>query len=110
MSTDADFVEFVVEQIAGAGLVDARKMFGGYTIYCNTKVVALVCDNQLFVKPTAQGRNFIGNVREAPAYTGAKPSFLIEELDDSAWLTQLIKITTDALPFPKPKLKKGKAS
>jgi TfoX/Sxy family transcriptional regulator of competence genes len=104
MASDANFVEFVIGQIVGTGKIEAKKMFGEYAIYCNEKVVALICDNKLFIKPTAAGRNFIGNVVEASAYHGAKPSFLIEEnIDDSEWLSKLIKMTADELPMPKPK-------
>ncbi len=104
MASDASFVEFVVGQIVDAGIIESKKMFGEYAIYCNGKVVALICDNQLFVKPTVAGKAFIGKVVEAPAYIGAKPSFLIEEgLDNNEWLTELIKITADELPMPKPK-------
>jgi TfoX/Sxy family transcriptional regulator of competence genes len=54
---------------------------------CMAKVIALVCDNQLFIKPTAGGRSMIGNVVEAPPYPGAKPHFLIgEQLDDRPWM------------------------
>lgn len=55
MASDAHFVDYVLEQMQGAGALDHRKMFGEYAIYSNQKVVALVCDNQLFVKITAQG-------------------------------------------------------
>jgi hypothetical protein len=52
-----------------------------------------------------KGRAFFGNVVEAPAYPGAKPSFLIDELDNHEWLCELIRITTQELPLPKPKKK-----
>ncbi len=104
MASDAAFVDFVVDQIIGAGHIESKKMFGEYAIYCDGKVVALICDNQLFVKPTVSGKAFIGNVVEAPAYIGAKPSFLIEDgLDNGEWLSKLIKITCAELPIPKPK-------
>lgn len=104
MASDKDFVEYVVGQIQNSNLITYRKMFGEYAIYSNHKVVALICDNQLFVKPTEQGREFIGNVKEARAYPGAKMSFLIEDkIDDSKWISELIKITTNALPEPKKK-------
>jgi TfoX/Sxy family transcriptional regulator of competence genes len=107
MSSDLDFVEFVVDQIREAGDVSFRKMFGEYALYCEGKVVALICDNQLFVKPTEAGRVFIGDIVEAPAYPGAKLSFLIEDqLEDSDWLTNLIMITEEELPKPKPKKKR----
>jgi len=107
VASDLDFVEYVVDQMRDAGPVSYKKMFGEYAVYRNGKVVALVCDNQLFVKPTGAGRAFIGDVVEAPPYPGAKPSFLIgEEMDDGDWLSQLIRITEKELPLPKPKKRK----
>ena len=109
MASDQDFVDFVVDQITGAGRITARKMFGEYALYSYAKVVALICDNQVFVKQTAGGRLFIGKVVEAPAYPGAKLSFLIEDkVDDREWLSELIRITAKELPEPTPKKKKSK--
>jgi len=73
----------------------------------NNKVVALICDNRLFVKPTESGRAFIGEVVEAPAYPKAKLSFLIEDkIEDREWLGELIRLTCLELPEPKPKKRK----
>ena len=109
MWSSAEFVEYVTENMCGAGTISARKMFGEYAVYCNEKVTALICDNQLFIKPTEAGRAFIGDVIEAPPYPGAKNSFLIEDkMDDREWLSQLVRITAKELPMPKPKRKKKK--
>ena len=106
MSSDKSFVDFLVDQIENAGVVTYRKMFGEYAIYCNGKVVALVCDNQLFVKQTEGGRSFIGEVIEGKPYPGAKPYFIIEDkIDDREWLSSLINVTLKELPESK---KKGK--
>ncbi len=84
--------------MSDAGRVASRKMFGGYAIYCDDKVVALVCDSQLFVKPTEKGRVYIGDVVEAPPYQGAKQYFLIEDrFEDREWISELIRITTKAV-------------
>lgn len=84
-------------------------MFGEYAIYCNGKVVALVCDNRLFVKPTQAGRGYIGSPMEAAPYVGAKPYFLIEDaFEDREWISGLIKTTAEELPLPKPKAKRKK--
>jgi TfoX/Sxy family transcriptional regulator of competence genes len=109
MASTQDFVDYILEQIENAGVITYRKMFGEYALYCGRKVVALVCDNQLFIKPTAGGKAFIGNVTEAPAYPGAKMSYLIEDnLDNSEWISELIRITASELPEPKPKKKKSR--
>ncbi|NQT27792.1 TfoX/Sxy family protein [candidate division KSB1 bacterium] len=108
MASDLSFVEFVVDQIEDAGEIRFKKMFGEYAVYCNAKVVALICDNQLFIKPTEGGRVFIEDVVEAPAYPGAKLSFLIEDkIDDREWISNLVRITAQELPVPKPKKKKS---
>lgn len=109
MPSDIHFIEFVVDQIETSKPIRYRKMFGEYAIYCNEKVVALICNNRLFVKPTQAGRSYIGEVVEVPAYKGAKPSFLIEDqLEDSTWLSELITKTEEELPKPKPRKKKVK--
>ena len=109
MATDQRFVDYIVDQLSGTEGIGTRKMFGEYALYCGGKVVALICDNQVFVKKTAEGEAFIGseNCVDGFAYPGAKPSFLItEELDDQTWLSTLIQLTAEALPEPKPKKKK----
>lgn len=110
MSTQESTIAFLITQIADAGVVRSRAMFGEYAIYCDEKVVALVCDDKLFVKPTEAGRAFGGSLEEAPAYPGSKPFLLVEEdrWEDQAWMTELVRITAAALPVPKPKKAKKK--
>jgi len=107
MASGQEFIEYLCDQISRAGEIRFRKMFGDYAIYCDDKVVALVCDNRVFVKPTEGGRKFIGRIVESPPFPGAKPWFLIEDqLEDRKWLSELMRITADELPAAKPKKKK----
>ena len=107
MASDLDFVEFITDQIYDECEMSFRKMFGEYALYSKGKVVALICDNQLFVKPTNAGKEYIGEYIEAPAYPGAKPSLLIQDqIEDREWLSKLILITEKELPKPKPKVKR----
>jgi len=109
MASDKCFADFICEQLRNAGEISSRRMFGEYAIYCAGKVVALICDNQFFVKPTAAGKAFLGSPTESPPYRGAKPYYLIDEgLDDSHWLSSLIEATARELPAPKAKMPKSK--
>src|SRR5215204_2942953 len=110
MASQQRTVGFIIEQIAGAGVISARKMFGEFGIYCDGKIVALVCDDQLFLKPTPTGKAFIGNYTEAAPYNGAKPYLLIDgdKWDDGDWLTEFFRVSAEALPVPKPIKKKKK--
>ena len=109
MPNDQDFIDFIVDQVQSGCDVTYRHMFGGTTLYMRGKVVGLICDNQLFVKPTEAGRAYIGTVVEAPRMKGRRNSFLIEDgIEDREWLTELLVITENELPAPKPKKKRKK--
>ncbi len=108
MATDRDFIEFLEDQTGQTGPIRYRKMFGEYAVYFGAKIVALVCDNQIFVKPTQAGQEFLGEITEAPPYPGAKPYYLIDErFEDREWFCELLRITADSLPPPKPKKRKS---
>lgn len=104
MATEPEFAQFITDQLSDLGNITTRRMFGEYALYSDGKVVGLICDNQLFVKPTEKGRAFIGDPVMAPAFNGAKPSYLIEDrLDDRRWLGELISLTASEVPLPKKK-------
>lgn len=105
MATDRKTVDYILDQMANAGAVSAKPMFGEYGVYCDGKMVAVVADDQLFIKPTAAGRALAPDAELAPPYPGAKPSLLIEadRWDDGDWLANLVRATASELPLPKPK-------
>lgn len=105
MASQQSTVDFIVEQMQTAGQVSAKKMFGEYGIFCSGKMVALACDDKLFIKPTPGGRAYLGEIEEAPPYPGAKPCFLIsgDRWDNAEWLGEVVRITAKELPLPKKK-------
>ncbi len=109
MATQSSTINYLLDQLASVSGVRVRKMFGEYALYCNDKVVALVCDDELFVKITQSGKEFVGDqYQEGTAYPGAKPSMRIDMdmAENRDWLCELIAITEAALPEPAPKKKK----
>jgi TfoX/Sxy family transcriptional regulator of competence genes len=108
MATSQTTIDYIVDQLSSVSHVTARKMFGEYALYVGNKVVALVCDDVLFVKITDSGKEFVGDsYEEGCAYEGAKPSIVIAEelIEDRHWLSELIECTAEHLPEPKPKKK-----
>ena len=107
MASDLEFVEFITDQLQAECEASFKAMFGEYALYSKGKVVALICDDQLFVKQTDAGRKYIGEFVEAPPFPGARPWLLIEDqIDDREWLSELILITERELPKPKPRAKR----
>ncbi len=106
MASNLEYVEYVCEQISGAGSVAYKKMFGEYGIYCEGKMIGVICDNQFFVKKTSVGMMIVPKCKEAAPYTGAKPHLLIENVDDRELMTEFIAATCNELPMPRLKQKK----
>lgn len=111
MATDKEFVTYVLDQVGGGGEVTAKAMFGEYALYARGRVIALICDNQLFVKITPGGKEFAVDAPEGPPYPGAKPCLQVtDRLEDHDWIHELIRITTRELPMPKSKKSSPKKS
>lgn len=108
MASNLEYVEYVCDQLSGAGVISYKKMFGDYCVYCDGKVFGLICDDQLFIKKTAAGLAVIPDCELAAPYEGAKPHLLIENVDDRELMAKFISATCDELPMPKPKKKKLK--
>lgn len=105
MATHRKTVDYILDQIASAGSVAARPMFGEYGLYCDSKMIAIIGDDQLFIKPTTGGRAFAPDAEEVSPYPQAKPYLLIDadRWEDGDWLAELVRLTTAELPAPKPK-------
>jgi TfoX/Sxy family transcriptional regulator of competence genes len=111
MATQQRTIDYLIEQASSAGTVSAKPMFGEYGVYVDGKMIGSVCDDQLFVKPTASSRAHAEPLIEAPPYPGAKPHLLIEadRWDDAEWLGELLRVTATELPTPKPRKAKREA-
>lgn len=107
MASGLEFVEYVADQLSGAGCITYRKMFGDYGMYCNGKIFALICDNQLYLKITESGRQVCPGLPEQPPYNGAKNYFLVTDIDDREQMVRLVQSTCAELPEPKPKKRRS---
>lgn len=109
MASQQKTVDFILDQMRGAGAVSAKRMFGEYGLYGDGKLFALVCDDQLFLKPTAAGRaqaaDLAADLAEGVPYPGAKPCLVVpgDRWDDAEWMAELASVTVAALPPPIPK-------
>jgi DNA transformation protein and related proteins len=107
VATSAATVERLSDTL-GDGFV-FKKMFGEYALYVGPKVVALVCDDVLFIKPSPADGGFCDECEQAPPYPGAKPYWQVPatRTEDAEWLTAALESTAAALPEPKPKKRRA---
>lgn len=97
MASNPDIVQYIADQCAAAGEITVRKMFGDYGLYCNGKIVGLICDNCLYLKATEPCRRLLHTIDLQPPYPGAKDYFHIDEIDDHEYLSTLVRETYKAL-------------
>lgn len=105
MSTQKETVEFILGKLRHAGHFSARAMFGEYALYADGKVVALICDNQLYVKILPASAELENICEKGEPYPGAKPYYVIEE-EQLSTLERLPAILLDianSLPAKKKK-------
>jgi len=105
MASGKNFVEYIEDQCSEAGEIVSKKMFGDYGIYCNGKIFGLICDDCLYIKPTKAGGLMLRETILKPPYEGAKDYFLIADVDDRQYLSELVRVTCKELPDIKKKKK-----
>lgn len=108
MASRQSTVDYLMDQLSDCNGVHAKKMFGDYGVFLSDRMIGLICDNQLYFKPTEKGRALFETVTEGIPYPGAKPCLQVPEdmWDDREWLSELARITARELPPPKPKKKR----
>jgi TfoX/Sxy family transcriptional regulator of competence genes len=101
---DAVVTHFLDLMDRAGGGVTARKMFGEHAVYLDGKVVALICHDRLFVKPTPSAVVLLPDAPEGPPYPGAKAHLIADDaMDDPALLHAILQAAAADLPAPKPK-------
>lgn len=81
-----------------------KAMFGGYCVYVQGKVVALVCDGGVFVKRSSADAALDGWATLGAAYPGARETWRLPTnaaLDDPERVVGIIERVVNALPARK---------
>ena len=79
MSTQPGTIEFVLEKLRDRMRFSARAMFGEYALYADNKVVALVCDDLVYVKIGPASAALETECEKGNPYPGASPHYIVEE-------------------------------
>ena len=107
MATNAATIDHLLDLLSGAGDLSARKMFGEYGLYLDGKIVAFICDDTLFLKPTPSALALLPDVEQGPCYPGSKPYLILtESLDDPDLVIRAMRAVAGDAPAPKPKAPK----
>lgn len=101
MASSRDYLNFILEQLSNLDAITWRAMMGEYLLYYRGKVVGGIYDNRFLVKPTKSAKLMMPNADMELPYEGAKKMIRVDDVEDKAFLKELLKAIFDELPAPK---------
>ena len=107
MASSLSYVEFVLEQMSGAGEMSYRRMFGEYGLYCDGKYFGCICNDRVLIKITPAGEALVPDCPRGIPYEGGG-EMLLPDVEDRETLTALARATCAALPEKKSRKKPAK--
>lgn len=107
MSTTKETIIYILGKLQNNPRFAARAMFGEYALYADGRVVALVCDDMLYVKIRPESEALEGTCEKGQPYPGAKPHYIVgeDQFDKIDNLQKILFALASALPAPKNKTK-----
>lgn len=103
MASSKEYLDYILDQLALLDSITYKSMMGEYIIYYQGKVVGGVYDDRFLVKPTESARRLMPDAQAELPYEGAKEMLLVGNVDDRAFLMELLTAMAEELPAPKKK-------
>ncbi len=95
MATTKEYRDFILEQLSNLEEINCKQMMGEYLLYYKKLLFGGIYDNRLLVKITKTNMKY--NMSEAIPYNGAKPMFLVGDVDNQDALENIILDTYNGL-------------
>ena len=103
MASSREYLDFVMEQLSGLENVTWKAMMGEYIIYWRGKIIGGIYDDRFLVKPTRSALAMMPDADRELPYEGAKEMLLVDNVDNRAFLEELLFAMYEELPAQKKK-------
>ena len=97
MASSPDYLQFILDQLSDLPEISYRKMMWEYILYFHRKIIGWIYDNRLLLKSTEKVKNLVENLEMQIPYPWAKPMIYVDNVDNSEYLGNLIKVTSEEL-------------
>ena len=95
MASTKEYRDFILEQLSEAQNITCRPMMGEFLLYSNNVLFGGIYDDRLLVKIVPENEQY-EMAKETP-YDGARPMYLVEDIDDKEKLAEIVETTTKGL-------------
>ncbi len=103
MASSAQYLDFILEQLSLLDGVSHRAMMGEYILYYQGRVFGGIYDDRFLVKITPSALALLPDAARELPYDGAKEMLLVDNVEDRAFLRELVARMAPELPAPKRK-------
>lgn len=105
MASSKEYLNYILEQLSDLDSIAYRAMMGEYVLYFQGKVFGGIYDNRFLVKDTKSARAIMPRAELELPYEGAKKMLLVDNVEDKAFLAELLNSMVSELPSPRKKKK-----
>ena len=101
MASSKEYLDFITEQLSLLEDVTYRAMMGEYILYYRGRIIGGIYDDRFLVKPTRSARAMMPEAGMESPYDGAKEMLLVDNVENKAFLRDLLEAMYEELPAPK---------
>ena len=95
MATTKEYRDFILEQLNNLDSITCKSMMGEYLLYYNSVLFGGIYDDRLLVKRVDSNKKY--SMEEAIPYDGAKPMYLVDDVDNKDMLKEIVLDTYNGL-------------
>ena len=95
MATTKEYKDFIIEQLELLDNITYKAMMGEFLLYYNDLLFGGIYDNRLLVKIVETNKKY--NMEEQIPYEGAKPMYLVDDVDNRELLKEIVIDTCKGL-------------
>ena len=95
MASKMEYLDFILEQLDLLDNITYRSMMGEFLLYYRQVLIGGIYDDRLLIKIVKENKKY--GMKEAIPYPGAKPMYLVSDVDDKELLKDIVLDTYNDL-------------
>lgn len=88
MASTKEYKDYILEELYLLDNITCKPMMGEYILYYNGIIFGGIYDDRLLVKRNDNNKKY--NMKEVIPYKNAKPMYLVEDVDNSELLKEIV--------------------
>ena len=95
MASTKEYRDYILEQLSFVPGITCRPMMGEFLLYADGVLFGGIYDDRLLVKIAPENEQY--RMTEEIPYDGAKPMYLVEDVDNKEKLAEIVNATVRGL-------------